>query len=234
VRATEGLPSASVVLLTLAARQFLMSPTAGPEVVLGPMLLVGLGIGALASQLGSVTVSAVPDEKSPEVGGLQNTMTNLGASLGTALAGSLLIASLTTSLLATIEQDRSIPPRLAAEATTNLAAGVPFVSDTQIEQALADSGVGRRHADDVMSAYRSARIDGLRSALAILALVALIALFAAQRLPTEQPRPGPLDSCLEAIARALGDPGQGSPSSHDAPIHNGRFDRPDDRRGGRA
>jgi hypothetical protein len=143
----------------------------------------------LASQLGSVTVSAVPDEESPEVGGLQNTMTNLGASLGTALAGSLLIASLTTSLLTTIEHDRSVSARLASKANATLAAGVPFVSDTQVEQAIADSGVSRGHADELMSAYRSARIDGLQSALAILALVTLIALFAAQRLPAEQPRP---------------------------------------------
>jgi MFS family permease len=41
---------------------------AGAEIVFVPMLLVGLGIGALASQLGSVTVSAVPDDQSPEVG----------------------------------------------------------------------------------------------------------------------------------------------------------------------
>src|SRR4051812_22369306 len=59
----------------------------GPEIVFVPMLLVGLGIGALASQLGAVTVSAVPDDESPEVGGIQNTATNLGASLGTAVAG---------------------------------------------------------------------------------------------------------------------------------------------------
>ena len=60
---------------------------AGPEIVTWPMLLAGLGVGALASQLGSVTVSAVPDEQSGEVGGIQNTVTNLGASIGTALAG---------------------------------------------------------------------------------------------------------------------------------------------------
>src|SRR4051795_13362560 len=47
----------------------------GPEVVFIPMLLVGLGIGALASQLGAVTVAAVPDDEAPEVGGVQNTMT---------------------------------------------------------------------------------------------------------------------------------------------------------------
>ena len=70
---------------------------AGAEIVFVPMLLVGLGIGALASQLGAVTVSVVPDDESPEVGGVQNTMTNPGASLGTALAGSLLIATLTSA-----------------------------------------------------------------------------------------------------------------------------------------
>ncbi|HEX5949362.1 MAG TPA: MFS transporter, partial [Actinomycetota bacterium] len=45
---------------------------AGPEIVTVPLLLAGLGVGALASQLGAVTVSAVPDELSGEVGGLQN------------------------------------------------------------------------------------------------------------------------------------------------------------------
>jgi hypothetical protein len=50
---------------------------AGPEIITWPMLLAGLGVGALASQLGAVTVSAVPDEQSGEVGGLQNTITTL-------------------------------------------------------------------------------------------------------------------------------------------------------------
>ncbi len=54
---------------------------ADAEIVTVPLLLAGFGIGALASLLGSVTVSAVPDDQSPEVGGLQNTATNLGASI---------------------------------------------------------------------------------------------------------------------------------------------------------
>jgi MFS family permease len=166
-----------------------LSPTAGPEIVLVPMLLIGLGIGMLASQLGAIAVSAVPDDQSPEVGGLQNTMTNLGASLGTALAGSILVAALTSSLLTAVSQDPQVPARLASKAQTTLASGVPFVSDAQVEQALDEAGVPARHADSVMEAYRSARIDGLESALAILAFVTLIALFFAQRLPTEQPRP---------------------------------------------
>ena len=41
----------------------------GPEIVTWPLLLAGAGLGAMASQLGAVTVSAEPDEKSGEVGG---------------------------------------------------------------------------------------------------------------------------------------------------------------------
>ncbi len=83
---------------------------AGPEIVTWPMLLAGLGIGALASQLGSVTVSSVPDEQSGEVGGIQNTVTNLGASIGTALAGAVLISALTTIVpRRNPEQPRHLP-----------------------------------------------------------------------------------------------------------------------------
>src|ERR1019366_8173411 len=60
-----------------------LDPGANAGIVLIPMALVGLGLGALASQLGAVTVSALPDSMSAEVGGLQNTFTNFGASLGT-------------------------------------------------------------------------------------------------------------------------------------------------------
>ena len=82
---------------------------AGPEIVFVPMLLIGLGIGALASQLGNVTVSAVSEAESSEVGGIQNTMTNLGISLGTAFAGSIMIATLTTAFLTGIQQSSAIP-----------------------------------------------------------------------------------------------------------------------------
>ena len=135
---------------------------AGPEIVFVPMLLIGLGIGALASQLGAVTVSAVPDEQSPEVGGVQNTMTNLGASLGTALAGSLLIAALAVSFLANIEPEPAIPARVKEQAQVELAGGVPFVSDADLETALDEAGVSSR--DDRRRARRVLRRASRRPA----------------------------------------------------------------------
>ena len=117
---------------------------AGAEVVFVPMLLIGLGIGALASQLGAVTVSAVSDDQAPEVGGIQNTMTNLGASIGTALAGSILIASLSSAFLTNIEASSAIPSRAKSQAQVQLAGGVPFISDADLEDALASAHVSGR------------------------------------------------------------------------------------------
>ena len=93
---------------------------AGPEIVTWPMLLAGLGVGALASQLGSVTVSSVPDQHSGEVGGVQNTMTNLGASIGTALAGAVLISALTASFLSGIAHNPAVPAEVASKAQVEL------------------------------------------------------------------------------------------------------------------
>jgi MFS family permease len=160
---------------------------AGPEIVFVPMLLVGLGIGALASQLGAVTVSAVPDDESPEVGGIQNTMTNLGASLGTALAGSLLIATLTSAFLTNVQASQAIPASAKEQAQVELAGGVQFVSDADLEAALDEAGASSPTTDAALDAYADARLDGLRAALAILALLAVIALFLAQTIPTRPP-----------------------------------------------
>jgi EmrB/QacA subfamily drug resistance transporter len=167
---------------------------AGMEVVAIPLLFLGAGIGALASQLGSVTVSSVPDSESSEVGGLQNTATNLGASLGTALAGSVLIAVLTSSLLGGINTNTQISSDVASSATTELTSGAPFVSDAALEQGLADAGITGTEADAIVDENRQARIDGLDAALALIALIAIVALFASQRIQTYQPGAAPADA----------------------------------------
>jgi MFS family permease len=183
---------------------------AGPEIITWPMLLAGLGIGALASQLGSVTVSAVPDEKSGEVGGLQNTVTNLGASIGTALSGAVLIATLTSTLVAGIQQNPAVPADLKAKAQTNLSSGVPFLSDKDLEAALNKADVPKATTDAVVKENATARIDALRTSLSVIAIIALAALFFSLSIPSQQP----------AAARAGPPPADGeTPESSPAPLH---------------
>ena len=156
-------------------------------VVSVPLAFLGLGMGSLASQLGSVTVSAVPDERSGEVGGLQNTATNLGASLGTALAGSMLIAVLTGSLIAGIQTNDQVPASVQQQAGVELASGVPFLSDTQLSAAMLEAGASQEVTDAVVEENQQARIQGLDAALGVLALLAVASLIFTSRMPEVQP-----------------------------------------------
>ncbi|MDP2014406.1 MAG: MFS transporter, partial [Actinomycetota bacterium] len=145
-------------------------------VVALPLTLLGLGMGSLASQLGSVTVSGVSDERSGEVGGLQNTATNLGASLGTALAGSILIAVLTGSLIAGIQSNEQVPESVQQQAGVELASGVPFLSDTQLEAAMLEAGASPEVTDAVVMENQAARVQGLDAGVGVLAILAMASL----------------------------------------------------------
>ncbi len=169
----------------------LLEVGAGADIVTWPMLLAGLGIGALASQLGSVTVSAVPDEQSGEVGGLQNTVTNLGASIGTALAGALLITTLTTSFMTGVQNNPAVPADVKAKAQVQLASGVPFVSDADLKKSLEAAGVSPQATSAIIDENTTARIAALRSSLSALGVIALIAVFFSLGIPVEQPAPEP-------------------------------------------
>ena len=67
------------------------------------LAVFGIGAGLLLSQLGNVIMSSVHQSKSNEAGGLQGTAQNLGASLGTALIGAVLISGLTPGFVSRIK-----------------------------------------------------------------------------------------------------------------------------------
>jgi hypothetical protein len=140
----------------------------------------------LASQLGAVTVSAVPDEQSAEVGGVQNTVTNLGASIGTALAGAVLVSGLTASFLTGVQDNPAVPQELASQAEVELAGGIPFIPDDALRESLTQAGITGDTADAIVATNEESRIDGLRSALFVLALLALLALFLTSGIPVRQ------------------------------------------------
>jgi hypothetical protein len=177
----------AAVVIGIVVLMTALDVDASASIVTVPLLLMGLGFGALASQLGAVTVSAVPDEQSPEVGGLQNTATQFGASIGTALAGAILITSLTSSFLSGIAQNPDVPPEVTSQANVELTNGIPFISDVDLQSALEDAGATPKLTQAVVDENEQARLDGLRSALALLALIAVVALFFTRRISERQP-----------------------------------------------
>ncbi|MFE2632885.1 MFS transporter, partial [Streptomyces sp. NPDC059374] len=112
----------------------------------------------------------------------------LGSSIGTALAGSILIGVLASSFLTSFEQNPAVPPEVMDRAAVQLQSGVTFLSDAQLKSALDEAGVDEEVARAALDANAEARLDGLRAALAILAFACALALFLTSRIPATQPR----------------------------------------------
>jgi MFS family permease len=58
------------------------------------LLLIGLGVGAMLTPSVNVVQSAFPENQQGEISGLSRCVSNLGSSLGTAVAGTILVAGL--------------------------------------------------------------------------------------------------------------------------------------------
>ena len=199
----------SLLLLGIVVLLAALDGGAGPEITTWPMLLAGLGIGSLASQLGAVTVSSVPESRAGDGGGIQNTVTNLGASIGPALAGTVLIAVLTTTFLGGAAANPAIPKEMSSQAQVELSAGILIVSDTDLRTTLEIAGVAPATATAIVDVNTSSRINGLRAALAVLAILALVALVLTCRLPVVQPKNTVADGDEEEGAAGIG--GGGGP-----------------------
>jgi len=167
------------------------------------LALVGSGLGLLASQLGNVIMSAAPRSKTGEAGGLQGTAQNLGASLGTALIGSVLIAVLSSTFATTILEQPNLSAEVQQGATTALTQSANFVTVGQVEEAAELAGLSAEETLEVVAAYSEAQLTALRGSLAAIALFALLALAYLRRLPRGAPTdPAPTDPAPTEPARA--------------------------------
>jgi MFS family permease len=61
------------------------------------LLIIGLGLGAMLTPSVNIVQSAFPETQQGEISGLSRSVSNLGSSLGTAVAGTILIANITTT-----------------------------------------------------------------------------------------------------------------------------------------
>ena len=61
------------------------------------LLLIGLGLGAMLTPSVNVVQSSFPEDMQGEISGLSRSVSNLGSSLGTAVAGTILVAGITAT-----------------------------------------------------------------------------------------------------------------------------------------
>ncbi len=166
------------------------------------LAVFGVGAGLLASQLGNVIMSSVGPSRSNEAGGLQGTAQNLGASIGTALIGSVLLVGLTAGFQERIAANPDIPEPVRQQVLAAAESGIDIVPVDEAEQLVIDAGVPADQAAVIASDYGDAQIDGLRAAFLIVALLALGAFWFTRRIPG----PATEAAAADPAPAASGDP----------------------------
>ncbi|MEX1142845.1 MAG: MFS transporter [Thermoleophilaceae bacterium] len=147
------------------------------------LALFGAGAGLLLSQLGNVIMSSVDPAKSNEAGGLQGTAQNLGASLGTALIGSVLIAALSTGFVSRVEENPAVPGPVREQVTQIAQQGIPVVPVADVEQAAIGGGLPPAQARALADDYGDAQLQALKRAIGAVGVFALLSLWSTRRLP---------------------------------------------------
>ena len=98
-RAQRTLIMAGFALTIAGIAVFLVMVGRSPSVwAFAPgLFLIGLGVGAMLTPSVNVVQSAFGDELQGEISGLSRSVSNLGSSLGTAIAGTILVAGITVT-----------------------------------------------------------------------------------------------------------------------------------------
>jgi hypothetical protein len=183
-----GLVSISAGAIVMLATLYVDLNDTGFKIAL---VLIGAGAGLLASQLGNVIMSSVDPSQTSETGGLQGTALNLGASLGTALIGAVLIAALTNGFVSQVEDNPAVTPSVRERVTQIAQKGIPIVPVDDVEQAAVDQGVPADEAKAIADDYGDAQLHGLKRALGAVAIFALLSLWFTRGLPGRAPAQAP-------------------------------------------
>jgi MFS family permease len=159
------------------------------------MALLGTGMGLMASQLGLVVQSSVDGSGRSEAGGLQYTGQQLGSAIGVALIGGVVLASLTGTFVANVQDNPELDAAVAEQVVVAAQSGVDFVSTASVADAAEAAGIPADDAAELVDDYADAQLFALKTGLLAAALLALVSLAFTGNLPSrvddreEEPTP---------------------------------------------
>ena len=128
-------------------------------------------------------MSSTDPSKASETGGLQGTAQNLGASIGTALVGAILILNLINGFNDNIADNPQVPPQARETIAANTEEGIDIVPAAQVEQQALSKGLSENQAKAVAADYGDAQLDALRISIGAVGAIALLCLWFTRRLP---------------------------------------------------
>ena len=151
------------------------------------MAVLGVGFGLIASQLGNVVQSEVGDRDRSEAGGLQYTSQQLGAALGTALIGAVMITGLIGAFTANVADSPELSADVSQEVGIRLQGQVSFVSADQIRAGAVEAGLEDPEVEALVDDYEDAQLRALKTALLFAGFITLGSFAGTRNLPRERP-----------------------------------------------
>jgi EmrB/QacA subfamily drug resistance transporter len=177
---------AGTILLVIAS--LLLLGTIEPEIDDVPFAIAmgvfGIAMGLIVSQLGNVVQSAVGEDDRSEAGGLQYTAQQLGASLGTALIGAVVISGLIASFSSSVSANPEISAAVQQQVSVRLEGNVSFVSTDQVRAGAEAAGIDPATTDTLVDHYADSQLVALKTGLLVAALLSLAALLSTGSLPS--------------------------------------------------
>lgn len=152
-------------------------------------IVFALGFGLAFSQLANLTLSAVSVNQAGEASGVNNTLRQVGASLGQALIGALLISSLSTQLNSDVAASTVIPPQAKPAVTAQAASSAASLGTSGASAADTPPAILK----ETNRIRNDAIIKGVRTGLLGTIGAAVLALILSTQLPRRSQHAEDLD-----------------------------------------
>jgi MFS family permease len=105
--------------------------------LLGPLVITGAGLGLLVSQLNNYTLAPIDDERISEAAGVNSASGSFGLSFGLAIAGGVLLATLSLAFTNMVNDSAVIPAPQQKHISQTLENNAEVMSNTQLEELVA-------------------------------------------------------------------------------------------------
>jgi hypothetical protein len=134
-----------------------------------PLVIAGAGLGLLVSQLNNYTLAPIDDQRISEAAGVNSASGSFGLSFGLAVAGGVMLATLSLAFTNMTNASPVIPSTQQQQIAQSLEDDAEIMSQTQLDELLADEPPA------VAEAVRTINTDATNLALQVALLVPLIA-----------------------------------------------------------
>jgi MFS family permease len=156
-----------------------------------PLMLCGVGMGLLVSQINNYTLAPISDERVGEASGVNSSISSFGLSVGLAVGGAVLLAALSISFSNKANASTVLSPSDKDHVADVLEHNAQVMSDAQLKKQIADEPPDTQ--TEILRINEEARPRSLQVALLIPLLVALLGFglaFRMMALPDPTPSEG--------------------------------------------